>query len=122
MGVVERYTVVTRGTGAPDYANAVVFGRHGSRDEILTGEQTIPIAGTAGQLPDVDVPQGFAVTVIAKDTNTGRVYYGGTKVQAEAHTANLDVEDYETFYVTNLNQIWIDVGVGGNGINYSVVQ
>jgi len=94
----------------------------GNRSSITTGEKTITTAGIAEQLPDVEVPEGFAVSVIAKYANTDRVFYGGTKDEAEAHTANLDVEDYETFYVTNLNKIWIDVAVDGEGIDYKVVQ
>jgi len=94
----------------------------GNRSSITTGEKTITTAGIAERLPDVEVPEGFAVSVIAKYANTDRVFYGGTKDEAEAHTANLDVEDYETFYVTNLNKIWIDVAVDGEGIDYKVVQ
>jgi len=94
----------------------------GNRSSITTGEKTVTTAGIAEQLPDVEVPEGFAVTIIAKDTNVGRVFYGGTKAEAEARTANLDVEDYETFYVTNLNKIWLDVANDGEGIFYKVVQ
>lgn len=94
----------------------------GNRSSITTGEKTITTAGIAEQLPDVEVPEGFAVTITAMHTNVGRVYLGGTKVEAEARTANLDVEDYETFYVTNLNKIWVDVANDGEGIFYKVVQ
>lgn len=96
--------------------------RLGNRSSITTGEKTVTTTGTAEQLPDVEVPEGFAVTVTAKHTNVGRVYLGGTKVEAEARTANLDVEDYETFYVTNLNKVWIDAENDGEGIFYKVVQ
>jgi len=94
----------------------------GNRSSITTGEKTVTTAGIAEQLPDVEVPQGFAVSIIAKHTNVGRIYYGGSKVQAEAHTANLDVEDYEIFYVTNLNKLFIDTENDGEGIFYKVVQ
>jgi len=94
----------------------------GNRSSITTGEKTVAVAGTAEQLPDIEVPEGFAVSVIAKYTNTGRVFYGGTKDEAEARTANLDVEDYEIFYVTNLNKIWVDVTNNLEGIFYKVVQ
>jgi len=94
----------------------------GNRSSITTGEKTVTVAGVAEQLPDVEVPEGFAVSIIAKYTNVGRIFYGGTKLEAEAHTANLDVEDYETFYVTNLNKIWVDAENDGEGINYKVVQ
>lgn len=94
----------------------------GNRSSITTGEKTVTNAGVAEQLPDVKVPQGFAVSIIAKHTNVGRVYLGGSKAEAEARTANLDVEDYETFYVTNLNKIWVDAENDGEGIFYKVVQ
>ncbi|MBA7611724.1 hypothetical protein ES703_18953 [subsurface metagenome] len=94
----------------------------GNRTSITTGEKTVTTAGIAEQLPDVEVPEGFAVSIIAKHTNVGRVFYGGTKAEAEARTANLDVEDYETFYVTNLNKLWIDAENDGEGIFYKVVQ
>ncbi len=94
----------------------------GNRSSITTGEKTVTVAGVAEQLPDVEVPQGFAVTITAKHTNVGRVYLGGSKIEAEARTANLDVEDYETFYVTNLNKIWLDAAIDGEGIFYKVVQ
>jgi len=94
----------------------------GNRSSLTTGEKAVTTAGIAEQLPDVKVPEGFAVTIIAKHTNVGRIFYGGTKAEAEAHTANLDVEDFDTFYVTNLNKLWIDVENDGEGINYKVVQ
>ncbi|GAH91508.1 unnamed protein product [marine sediment metagenome] len=95
----------------------------GNRTSFTTGEKIVTDARYAEQLhPDMEVPEGFAVTIIAKYTNTGRVFYGGTKAEAEAHTANLDIEDYETFYVTNLNKIWIAVEVDEEGVDYKVVQ
>ena len=95
----------------------------GNRTSITTGGKVVAIVGTAELVhADLPVPEGFAVSIIAKFDNVGRIFYGGTKVEAEARTANLDVEDYETFYVTNLNEIWIDAENAGEGINYKVVQ
>jgi len=94
----------------------------GNRSSLTTGEMTVTSAGTAVQLPDLVIPEGFGVTITAKDTNVERIYYGGTKAEAEAHTSNLDVEDWETFYITNLNKLWIDSINDGEGINYKVEQ
>jgi len=94
----------------------------GNRSSITTGEKTVTVAGVAEQLPDVEVPQGFAVTITAKHTNVGRVYLGGSKIEAQNQLVNLDVEDYMSFYVTNVNKIWCDVDNPGEGINYKVVQ
>ncbi|MBA7698676.1 hypothetical protein ES703_107356 [subsurface metagenome] len=94
----------------------------GNRSSLTTGEKTVTVPGPAVQLPDVKVPEDFAVSIIAKHTNVGRIFYGGTEAEAEAHTANLDVEDFDIFYVTNLNAIWIHAENDGEGINYKVVQ
>jgi len=94
----------------------------GNRSSLTTGEQTVTSAGTAEQLPTLAIPEGFAVTITAKDTNVERIYYGGSKAEAEAHTANLDVEDWETFYITNLDKLWVDAVNDGEGINYKVEQ
>lgn len=94
----------------------------GNRSSITTGEKTVTVAGVAEQLPDVEVPEGFAVTIIAKHTNVGRVYLGGSKIEAQNQLVNLDVEDYMYFYVTNVNKIWCDAANDGEGINYVVPQ
>lgn len=97
--------------------------RLGNRSSLTTGEKTVTAAGTGEQLhAGLSIPEGFYVRVIAKDTNVGRIYYGGTKAEAEAQTANLDIEDYDDFYVTNLNKIWIDSEFDGEGVNYKVEQ
>ena len=94
----------------------------GNRSSITTGQVPVPVAGTPVPLPNIPVPDGFAVRVIAGFNNANRIFYGGTVAEALAHTANLDAEDWETFYVNNLNEIWIDALVNGDLVNYKVVQ
>lgn len=96
----------------------------GNRSSLTTGGKTVTAAGTAEQLPDVKVPQGFEATITAKYTNTGRVYIGGTAVEAQSHTTSLGPDDVLHDYFTNLNCVWIDVDVGhdGEGVDYEVPQ
>lgn len=94
----------------------------GNRSSLTTGEKTVTAAGTAEQLPDVKVPEGFEATVTAKHANAGRIYVGGTKAEAEAHTVSLGRDDVFHDYLTNLNALWIDVDNPGEGVDYEVPQ
>jgi len=96
----------------------------GNRSSITTGEKTVAVADGAHavQLPDVEVPEGYEATVTAKHLNDGRIYLGGTKAEAEAHTISLGPDDVFTEYPTNLNAIWIDADNDGEGIDYEVPQ
>jgi len=94
----------------------------GNRTSITTGDQVVAVPGTAEQLPSVTVPEGYAALVTGKHLNTQRVYIGGSAAEAEAHTVSLGADDVFSEYVTNLNAIWIDVDVAGEGIDYEVAQ
>lgn len=94
----------------------------GNRTSITSGEKTVASAGTAEQLPDVEVPEGFEVTVTAKHANTGRVFFGGTKAEAEAHTVSLGPDDVFHEFLTNLNALFLDSEVNGEGVDYAVPQ
>lgn len=94
----------------------------GNRSSLTTGEKTVTSAGTGEQLPDVEVPEGFEATVTAKHANAGRIYIGGTKAEAEAHTVSLGPDDVFHECLTNLNAIWIDADNDGEGIDYEVPQ
>lgn len=94
----------------------------GNRSSATTGDKTVATAGIAVQMPDVKVPEGFEATITAKHDNVDRVYIGGTKAEAEAHTVSLGPDDVFHEYVTNLNAIWIDTDNDGEGVDYEVPQ
>lgn len=97
----------------------------GNRAEWATGQKDVTSAGTAEQLPDVSVPDGFEVVIMAKPGNTGYIYLGNSKANAESSTNRFDrlgPGDAITLKITNLNLVWIDASVSGEGITYSVEQ
>lgn len=96
--------------------------RLGNRSSLTTGSKTVTTAGVAEQLPDIAVPENFEATVTAKYTNTGKIYLGGTKAEAEAHTLSLGFDDIWHDFIANLNVLWIDAAVSGEGIDYIVPQ
>lgn len=94
------------------------------------GQKDVTTAGTAEQLPDVAVPDGFELVVQAKPDNTGNIFIGNSKANAESTTARfeyLDAGDAVTLKVTNANLVWIDASVTATppaveGICYFVEQ
>lgn len=78
----------------------------------------ITAAGTAENLTAQPIPNGFKVQITNPPTNTGMIYLGSTKARAEAAAAVrdiLDVGDGRALYINNLNLIWYDAEVTGEG-------
>ena len=85
----------------------------------ITFSQDVATAGTAVQLPSNSVPQDCFVTIKAKSTNTGTIYIGGSKADAE-DTANafpLSAGEKQDLKIKNSSGIWINASVNGEGVN-----
>ena len=93
-----------------------------NRDAWTGDEFTITTPGTAEQLPDVTVPDGFEVAVRGHPDNEGYIYVGISKAQAEAHTIPLGPDDSYNLRVSNVNLIWVDIQVAGEKGIYVVEQ
>lgn len=96
-----------------------------NRAEFTTGQKDITAAGTAEQLPDVPIPDGFRALIMAKPGNTGYIYLGNSKANAENSSARFDrleAGDSIARPITNLNLVWIDTNTSGEGISYCVEQ
>jgi len=97
----------------------------GNRTSITTGQRDVPAAGTAEQLPSVTIPEGFQLTIIAKPANTGTIYFGNSKANAESATARFDGLSAGlavSLEITNANLVWVNASVNGEGISYIVEQ
>ena len=90
-----------------------------SGSNVLHGKvQNVAIAGTRVQLPNLPCRE---VTIIAKRSNTGTIYVGGSDVSATVYGADLLALDSITLKVNNTNLIWIDASVNGEGITYVAI-
>lgn len=78
----------------------------------------VTTAGTRVQLPDLACNK---VTVIAKRVNTGYIYVGKNTVSSSVYGADLAALDSMDFEVNNLNELWIDASVSGEGISYVAI-
>jgi hypothetical protein len=89
------------------------------------GQVPVPSAGDAQQLPDIVVPDGCQVTIIAKTGNTGIVYLGRSKLEAEDPLQRFDgliAGLAHSLKVENANLVWVDVDNNGEGVSWSVEQ
>jgi len=70
--------------------------------------KTVGVPGTALQLPDLVIPDGF------------ELYLGKSKDKAESATDRLTYSKGNglTLKVKNANQVWVDVAVGDEGVDY----
>jgi len=96
-----------------------------NKGALIIGQKNVTTAGTAEQLPDIWIPDGFKVILLAKPENTGYIYLGASKVQAEDSStrfSRLEAGDSIPLQITTLKLIWEDVSVSGEGITYIVEQ
>ena len=98
-----------------------------NRDSFSTGVKTVTSAGTAEQLSStsVPVPDGFKIILVALPGNTGDIYFGNSQTNAQSTSARFDkleAGDSIALQLTNLNLIWIDSSVDGEGASWYVEQ
>jgi len=96
-----------------------------NRPALITGQKNVTTAGTAVQLPDIKVPDGFKVIIMAKPSNTGYIYLGTSKVAAEDSSSRFDrleAGDSIALQITTLKLVWCDASVSGEGISYIIEQ
>ena len=89
-------------------------------DSLGQGRKVVAAAGTAEQLTAEDTPCQ-KVEIQAELTNTGVVCIGGSGVVAAEATRKgiaLEKKDTYCFEIDNLNKLYIDAEVNGEGVTY----
>jgi hypothetical protein len=80
--------------------------------------QNVTSAGSRVRLPSFACKE---VTIIAKDTNTGVIYAGGSDVSSSVYGVKLKADGSFTFPVSNASMIYIDASASGEGISYIAI-
>lgn len=90
--------------------------------DISVGRKLVGSAGTAVQLPSVLVPYDFEVVICAPSGNTGTIYLGNSKVNAEDHNTAFPLKKGGAveLKIKSLGIMWIDSSVSSEGINWIV--
>ena len=90
---------------------------------LLASEKTVASAGTAEALVGAS-QRVLSLTVVAKTSNTGRVYIGGSDVTSSTNDG-LEPGDVMTISAENwldLNDIYIDADNDGEGVDFYSVK
>jgi len=97
-----------------------------NRASFIHGQKTVDTAGTAVQLTtsSIPIPDGFGLTVIAKPANTGYIYIGKSKVDAEGSQSfnGLSAGLAVSLKVTNIDLVWVTSTVDAEGVSWIVEQ
>ena len=83
----------------------------------------VTASGTPEQLTAYPVPDGIDVVVKAKSGNTGNITVGGTSAQAlNTGTSFFTLTPGQalTYQVQNTDDIWIDAGTSGDGVEVTL--
>ncbi len=88
---------------------------------IIDGSISVGTAGTRIQITTTNSPC-FSVTLTANSVNTGILCIGGSAVTASTSTARtgtpLSAGDTAIIEIDNLNKLWLDTTVSGEGASY----
>ena len=92
--------------------------------QIASQVKKVTTVGTAVQLPPLLIPYDMEVVIKAPAGNTGTIYIGNSKPEAEDHTLSYPLERGEPieYKIRNLSQLWIDSTVANEGIVWTVEQ
>ena len=84
------------------------------------GGKTVAAAGTAEQLDSL--PINACVVVKALSGNTGDIFLSNTKTRAETSGLRFTMaaNDKLRLCIPNLNLIWVNVSVNGEGVEHAV--
>ena len=90
-------------------------------ENMRSGRQTVATAGTAVQLSSASVVTKKTI-ICAEDDNTGTIAVGSTNVSAALSTRNgiyLLTADCAVISVNDLNKIYLDSTINGDGVTYA---
>ncbi len=90
-------------------------------DGFYYGKKTVAVAGTAEALPSSATPIK-SITIKALASNTGKVYVGGSGVSSANGLELSKGESISFNYNGNLNDIYIDADVSGEGVVYFALK
>ena len=94
-----------------------------NRTGFVTGQVVVAAAGTPVQGPNVAVPDGIPIAILAFPGNGGLIYIGNSLAEVLAAGARWDgigAGGGVTLNIRNLNAVWFDAVNNGEGVSYMV--
>lgn len=93
-----------------------------NRADFNTGQILVPVIGTAVQLPNINIPDGYSLVIKALSGNAGRVYIGhdAATAQVPANAYSLGPNEHAELNLTNANLVFLDAAVANDGVEILV--
>lgn len=118
---------VTGAQNAGNNSTFVVYSISSDGGTLVLTSSGLVVTETAGNtvkiVSPITVPEGIACTVKAHNGNTGIVYIGNGKLNAQGHGGmSLQKNENVTLQIVNTNVVWLDVGTSGDGVEVLVEQ
>ncbi|MEH6943924.1 hypothetical protein [Bacillus sp. JJ722] len=85
--------------------------------KLKVGRASVATAGTRVQLPNIPCKE---VTITGLKANKGTIFAGDETVSSQTGI-ELDAKDSFTFVVSNVNLVYIDAAVSGEGVTYVAI-
>lgn len=97
-----------------------IYGILTNPDTWTHDQKNVTSPGTPVQLAALPVPDGYALVVRAKSSNTGNIYQGNSKdtTADSAKRVTLAANDSTKLYVKKASEVWIDADTAGEGVEY----
>ena len=89
-----------------------------NRPSFRTGQNTIAASGTAEQCTAADIPQGNRAVFRARSTNTGILYFGYSKADAELNNFGVIPAGSIALQVDNVSDVWVDSTADGDIVEW----
>ena len=111
-----------RATEGEIYTSYSVVSANLNRSDFNTGQTLVLFPGTAVQLPNIAIPDGFTLVIKALPGNAGRVHIGhdAATAQVPANAYSLGPNEHAELNLTNANLVWLDAAVVNDGVEILV--
>jgi hypothetical protein len=84
--------------------------------------QSIAVGLIDAILPNIAIPDGFALSIIANVTNAGQIYISRTDATVAASRTTMAAGDVRSLFITNTNLVHVAGSVGGQFVDIIVEQ
>ena len=93
-----------------------------SKPAVEAGTKTVTTAGTGVQFAALTIAEGYHVLIKALNANTDAIHIAESKTASETDSTAFEMDSSETLelHVENMNQLWIDANVNGEGVTFIV--
>lgn len=120
----DQITITGAGANNGNYVIYDISANGGTMILTSSGGVTTAVAGSAITIVSpITVPEGIAVTIKAKKANTGKIYVGQGKLNAQGHQCfTLAANESMFLQIRRTDALWLDADVSSEGVEVNCEQ